>query len=274
MKKVLIFLVVMMMTVSAMATPSGVQIAAVAGDCNAVISYENTTDANLIRGFGLDISVDNDANIIGIEVLESDYRIFPGQIVIVDGNVIDYNTPYASGSLGNSTVSVELASLYTTDPCYQGDPNYGYNAIPPGGGPNPLLLVTVSNSCNITIIENAASGGVVMERPADTPSVNLGPATTVAIVCGWIYPDCWKWPGQCHGDCEGNDGDVDNSDFLLVFKPAYATSYPGGNYNPCADLDRDGDVDNTDFLITFKPNYTLSGFTGCPPGDPCEIYKP
>ena len=94
--------------------------------------------------------------------------------------------------------------------------------------------------------------------------VSTGPCCT--------YPACWDWAGQCLGDSEGNDGDCDNYDFL-VLKAAYLGEYPGGNYNPCADFDRDGDVDNYDFLI-LKAHYLQTGLTGCTPGDINGVYCP
>jgi len=82
--------------------------------------------------------------------------------------VLDYNTPYAPGSLPAAAVTVEAGSLYTVDANHAADPNLGYNMIP---GPNGVLLkLTVSGVCDdITVAASAAAGGVVSEggNPVD-----------------------------------------------------------------------------------------------------------
>lgn len=250
MKKVLILLVVLV-TVPAMAASNVAITTSNNGDCTATISY--ITDANLIRGFGLDLTVDNGQTIDSIAVEDPNYRIFPGQIVIVDGNVVDYNTPYAPGTLGSGAVTVELASLYTDDVNYSGDPNYGYGMQP--GQSDTLLTVTVSGDCNLAIAENAARAGIVMENPDESSNVTI---TGIAITCG---PACWSYPTQCHGDVDGN-GNVDIDDFY-PFKDAYGTSSGDADYDPCADFDHDGDVDIDDFY-PFKDNYGTSPPADCP----------
>ena len=100
------------------------------------------------------------------------YRIFPGQIVIVDGEVTDYNTPYAPDDIGDANVTIEMGSLYTMDSNYEGDPNAGYNKKP-GLGPSTLLKFYVSGACNYEITENLVVGGVVMEDPNENRTVHL-----------------------------------------------------------------------------------------------------
>ena len=212
MKKVLILLVVLLAvpaiaasTVTIPCTDDGVD--------TVTVSY--TTDANLIRGFGLDLTVDSGATITGVTVLDSNYRIYPGQIVIVDGNVTDYNTPYAPGSLGSASVAVELASLYTEDANYT-DPNYGYNMKP--GQSGTLLSFTVNRpgDCNYTIAENAASGGVVMEDPDEIPNVGTPLCTGLMTDCfpsghadygEWVTmskPPSWCYTRQCRADADNS----------------------------------------------------------------------
>ncbi len=85
------------------------------------------------------------------------------------------------------------------------------------------------------------------------------------ILFTWGGPICWTWPGQCHGDCYGNDLKVDIDDFY-PFKDAFGSSYGDINYNPCADFDRDGDVDIDDFYI-FKDSFIVTDVPGdCVPG--------
>lgn len=261
------------MTVPAMAVT--IDIDATPAECNAVITY--TTDSNLVRGFGLTLSVDNGANIIAIEALQvtgGEYRIFPGQIYVVDGNVIDYNTPYAAGSVPGSTVAVEMASLYTDDANYAGDPNYGYDGT---WGSKPestetLLLVTVDGDCNLTITVNAAAGGVVLEDPEDPPgTVNL---TGASITCGWPYPSCWDGPSHCYGDAT-NDGQNTTADFG-AFRDGFNKFYPNATYkaNACGDWNKDGGITTGDFGA-FRDNFNQNPLpTDCVTGDTNEIYKP
>ena len=262
MKKVLILLVVLV-TVPAMAASNVAITTSNNGDCTATISY--ITDANLIRGFGLDLTVDSGQTIDSIAVLDSDYRIYPGQIVIVDGNVTDYNTPYAPGTLGSGAVTVELASLYTEDANYSGDPNYGFGMQP--GQSGTLLTVTVSGDCTLSIAENAARAGIVMENPDESPNVTI---TGIAITC-CSYPACWDYPTQCHGDADGS-GTVNTADWPH-FRDGFLKVYPDPAYQPCGDYDRDGDIDTADWP-EFRDWFLKSPPADCPPGDLNGIYCP
>jgi hypothetical protein len=139
------------------------------------VTVDYNSDANLIRAFGVDITTDTN-KITQVVALDANYRIYPGQIVIEDGNVTDYNTPYAPGDLGDANVTIEMGSLYTTDPCHAVDPcdpnnDRGYNKIP--GKAGHLLKFRVGGDCNFVITENAARGGIVMEDPDEEPSVTI-----------------------------------------------------------------------------------------------------
>ena len=247
------------------------------GSCGATITI--TTDANLVRGFGLDLSVDAGTIIAVTPTPGGEYRIFPGQIYVVDGNVIDYNTPYAAGSLGSSSVTVEMASLYTDDIAYEFVADYGYGMRPSAS--EVVMTVTVSESCTLTITENAARGGVVLEDPDLVPTVNLS-GVAISTGCGWAYPACWDYLGQCYADTDG-DGSVGLLDFyafrdswgksLASNPPAIPGSPAPGEYNACADTNRDGSIGLLDFY-DFRDNWNSSTASDCPTGDLNEIYKP
>jgi len=162
-----LFLAVLLMTVPALAV-SNVDITCAKDGNGVIVSY--TSDVNRIRAFGLDITVTG-ANITKLEVLDPNYRIYPGQIVIVAGDVCDYNTPYAPGDLGDANVTVEMGSLYTLDPCYAGDPDAGYRTQPPGLSGDLLKFYPDSN-CTYDVNENPTIGGVVMEDPNEDPNVS------------------------------------------------------------------------------------------------------
>lgn len=109
-------------------------------------------------------------------------------------------------------------------------------------------------------------------RISDANDANTSDMSDSTFTIYW-YPECWDWPGQCHGDCSGNDLKVNIDDFYC-FKDSYGSEYPDADYNPCADFDRDGDVD-TDNFYTFKDSYAVTDVPGdCLPGDFNEIYKP
>ncbi len=194
------------------------------GDTNQVeISY--STDGNLPRAFGVDITV-TDGNIVACTpamVGECDadvkgYGIFPGTIVIeADGTVSDYNTPVAPSDdpgaldgLGTAGITIEMGSLYT-------DAN-----APADSG--VLCTIVVTESCTVNIAGNAArcgegseALGVVMEDPDEVViptyepgAVVLGPADCFPSAHPdydeWVAvgkPDSWCNPRQCHGDADG-----------------------------------------------------------------------
>ncbi|MHC4618416.1 MAG: LamG-like jellyroll fold domain-containing protein [Planctomycetota bacterium] len=85
-----------------------------------------------------------------------------------------------------------------------------------------------------------------------------------------VYPECWDYLTQCHGDCD-NSGDVKGSDFLAL-KNSWYKVYPDAAYDPCADFDRDGQVKGSDFLI-LKNNWYQTVAGDCTPGDPYGIYE-
>lgn len=177
-KIVLLFL--LFMAVPAMAA-SNVTLSCthtVVGDTNWVtVSYNS--DTNLIRAFGLDLTVLRlstdgntypDANITDVCNLDPNYRIYPGEIVITNGAVTDYNKPYALSDMAdhNNIITVEMGSLYTTDANFASDSNMGYNKIPAKS--DQLLKFAYKNGCYAKVELNARRGGIVMEDPYENPT--------------------------------------------------------------------------------------------------------
>jgi hypothetical protein len=193
----------------------------------AVVGYP-TTEPNKVRGFGLDITVDNEAKIIDVSnypVYPTDYLkkywVYPGGIVISGGQVTDPNKPVALstdpgalGGIGTGGITIEMGSLYYPT----GDESV--NAPPLTG---TLLKFEVDKvPCYVTITENATRGGVVATNPNLNPDVNSpGVGTTpkfyltAGIEClpntvsyyqDWLLmgkPNCWCYPRQCRGDADG-----------------------------------------------------------------------
>lgn len=173
-KIVLLFLAVLFMAVPAMAT-STVTITCTpskVGDVNWV-TVHYASDPCRIRAFGLDITLGavdgNITQVVPLDPCGTKYRIYPGQISIINGDVNGYGTCYDPCDLGDANLAIEMGSLYTTDPCYASDANAGYNKIP--GLSGDLLKFTVDgNTCSYTVDVNVRRGGIVMENPDDQPS--------------------------------------------------------------------------------------------------------
>lgn len=163
MRKIVLFVAALLfMAVPAIAAESNVAINCSDDDVNEVtVSY--VSDANLIRAFALDINT-NGANITKVDVCDPNYRIYPGQIVIVDGNVTDYNTPYDPCDLGDAKVTIEMGSLYAAN-------DLDFNHPPASSG--DLLKFYVDGGCNYKVDVNAFRGGIVMENPDEVPNVTL-----------------------------------------------------------------------------------------------------
>jgi hypothetical protein len=219
MRKVVLLIAVLLMAAPAMAA-STVVVTATDDDVNCVtISY--ASDMNRIRAFGLAIEV-NDANIVKVDSADPCYRIYPGQIIIEDGEITDYNLPYPEGDLGDANLAIEMGSLYTTDSNYAGDPNAGYNMIPPLSG--ILLKFYVDGDCTYTVTQDTLTGGIVMEDPCEPASksvvVDDGLIPTVldcvsevnapfyGFWASWTNPPkpkCWCYERNCRGDTDGKN---------------------------------------------------------------------
>jgi hypothetical protein len=231
------------------------------------IDYNVTGAPPKVRAFALDVSIDaNCATITNVTNYSggtgNKYGIFPGTIDLTDPYNPIWNTPVAPSDdpgaegcgIGTSCVVLEMGSLY--EPNLSGPSDSSTLCKLHLGAPGGSI-------CHVSIAVENTRGGVVLE---DSASVGItSPGCDVGIP-----PDCWFWPGHCHGDTVGNDLIIDLSDFL-DFKEAFGCTYPEPCYNPCADYDCDGDVDLADFLV-FKEVFPV----GTVPGDcePCVIWPP
>jgi hypothetical protein len=221
MRKMIFVLVVAML-----ATPAWADIAITVedqGGGEAAINYSGT---ELARAFALDITVDvgtiDEVNDFVVGDDNGGYGIFPANFsryITVDaatGEVSDWTAagytpvaeagdPGALGGLGTSGVTIEMGSLYDTQ-------------APPLAG--TLCVLTVSDTCKMSVTTNATRGNVVLEDASEA-TVDLTGAAAVDIVIGpadlytglypeeWAdvgKPDCWCAvinPRQCLGDADG-----------------------------------------------------------------------
>ena len=221
MKKFLLVLVVLLFATPALAA---VNITATqVGDTNEVIiSWDASSETNLVRAFALNIQLSNDANIISGTGLSADYYIFPGTIQIAaDGTISSLGSivaPWADlpsdtleGPPDGNGVTLEAASLYT--PTGPGSPN-----APPKFGDLASIILSKSTTLSITAnVSRAGATGVVMEDPAEVVTVNYGASLFVDIPdlgnCYTGMPDYTEWETagqplswcndrQCRGDAD------------------------------------------------------------------------
>jgi hypothetical protein len=252
MKKILLTLVVLLL-----ATPAWADVIISAeldvddtGQCTVVVSYDATTEANLVRAFSLDIKLDNDANIVAVTPTmvgacteaEQGYGIFPGSIMIdAQGEVQNYGTAVAEyGDLTSDTlpgldsngVTIEMASLYA--PVGPASPN-----APAASG--DLLTFKVDAPCIATITANvsrAGASGVVMEDPDEVVTVVLPAPLDIPCPSG---PACWANPCQTYGDYNG--------DGLITAIDVQGLVNAWGGYDECADFNQDGLITAIDVQI-------------------------
>jgi hypothetical protein len=154
------------------------------GDTNEFqVTYDVNDEPNLIRAFGLDVTIDTGGKVSDANWLkygEPNYYIYPGSIDINTAGIVeDYGSPVCDPcglpagttkpGLDSNGVSVEMGSLYV------GAPN-----SPSRSGTLLSIFVDSANDCNIMIAGNAArtgtgseSPGVVMEDPDQSVAVEF-----------------------------------------------------------------------------------------------------
>jgi len=211
------------------------------GDGNIVtVSYRVVSEPNKARAFALDIMVNSPAVIGDVnnypvypDTSTKKYWVYPGSIVIVDGDVNDSNTPVAklsdapSGTqpgLDSNGVTIEMGSLYY--PTQDSSPNSpagvktgSYWDQPGAGAWEQLLKFRVdkrpATPVYVTITENTVRGGVVLTNGGH-PDVNapndwpldclIGGNASATEYADWVKfgrPKCWCYSRECRGDADG-----------------------------------------------------------------------
>lgn len=254
------------------------------GDGVAEISYDATSETQLVRAFALDITVDA-GNIVevndfktGVSVADDDgFGIFPANFsryitVNAQGDVDNWGVagytpvadeadPGAAGGLGGPAITIEMGSLY------DGDANK-----PPKSG--VLCTLKVDTSCNMSVTTNAMRGNIVLEDAAEaTPDLTAATNVPIVLDCfpaalaqqytdflaykaAGLNADCWCAPPkgtgyQCDGDADGKDSGIPfkyqvfSGDLALIVAN-WRKKLPDPTLNPCAD------VDHKDSGVPFK----------------------
>jgi len=228
------------------------------------INYDATTELQLVRAFALDVTV-TAGTIVGIAdyAVGDDnrgYGIFPANFNrhitvnpttgLVDSwddpnytPVAPPDTPGALGGLGTDGITIEMGSLYDTNP-------------PAKTG--VLCTVTVSaGTTKLCVNGNAIRGNIVMEDGSER--IPVGPcidgdcfpntARYAIQYADWVMygkPMCWcgntfpEWRYQCDCDCDGKtEGALKYRVFTkdLGCLVAQWKKKIGEVTNPCADFD-------------------------------------
>jgi hypothetical protein len=227
MKKIILALVVLVFAAPAWADV--VITCAQVDDTNeVVISFDATTEANLVRAFSLNIQLDDDATILSVGNVNPDYYIHPGTIQIDTSGPevqIDYGTPVAEYDdlqsdtllgLDSNGITIEMGSLYyptgpgsVNAPAKNGVLLSIYLSRPTA--PDLQTCLTISGN-----VARAGSSGVVMEDPDEVVTVDSTGCCVDFLPeeCYWGQPDydeweavgkplCWCYPRQCHGNATG-----------------------------------------------------------------------
>lgn len=235
MKKLVLVLAVLLVSLPAMAA---VTITATCDEGVYTVSYANT-GAVLPRAFALDITVAT-GTITGVSDFSPDFDIYPGSIVIENGEVSAAGSAVCSdtypgtlGGIGTNGVTIEMASLYAAG---ETEPN----------DTGVLFTFTTSEAVTTaTVAINAIRGGVVMED-------------TTAAALTFVVNDCEDiTPPVCLGDLNG-DGFIRTNDLgalVTLLNDAGAPYRVGPTsplWNPAADINGDGFIRTNDLgaLVT------------------------
>jgi len=233
MRKVSLILAVLLFTVPAGAVVN-ITCQQIGSSDQVLVSYQVVGELKKVRAFALDITVNNgvisavDAN---VATYDPNYNIYPGSIVIVDGDISDRGTavadpnghPDTQPGIGTNGITVEMGALYSppVDPC--GPPLQG-----------ALLKFTntvASGNTIVTITENGTRSGVVMtdsnspvggvSAPGCTIVRECYPSCRTADYAQWILPavnkpDCWCIVRQCHADTDNATEYIKNKGYYYV----------------------------------------------------------
>jgi hypothetical protein len=215
------------------------------------ISYAVTGGTELVRAFGLTIQCEDPCvAITQVVPVDANYRIYPSQIEIDGGTVMDYGTPHDPCSLNDPNIDIEMGSLYTLDANFAGDANAGYNMVPGLAGTLLKFYVEGPNGC-FDVNENSITGGVVMEDPCNIPTV-ISPGGCfdgecydgMADYAQWELvgkPECWCWARQCLGDADGLPDGKSNfyvsTPDLTILKSYWQIQDGPVGQGACADFD-------------------------------------
>lgn len=252
MRKLVLLLVAMLLAAPAMGAVSVT--CSHEGSGVFAISYDASGEAELVRAFALDITVDAGTidSISDYSTDGSGYGIYPGSITISGGSVSAYGDPIAPsadpgalGGLGTGGITVEMGSLYEA------------GVDTPPGTSGLLCKVATTGAGQLNITTNATRGAVVLEDASQATVADSSCVVAVDPVLGT------KWdPLMCGGQSLGDatcDGGINLGD-LFALKAAWGSNPASGNWNCGPDFDHSKAVNLGD-LFKLKANWGTTGLT-------------
>jgi hypothetical protein len=273
MRKTILVLLVLVLAVDAMALSVS---CTKTGTKTCVVSYTGgAVDPNRPRAFAFDVSLSGNKTISSFATTNTDYYIYPGTIQIDanNGTVKSWGSPVAGGGNGQTSMIIEMGSLFSTKDLSHPNP-------PPTFG--TLFTFDVNATTTVTVGKNAARGGVVKENgKGDLPNpvctclivvtvadpnclyvgrvFNNGLTVSLSMMSRWYYlgkPNCWCCQAQKYGNgvyTGSGSAKVDGTD-LTDLKATYGKSYTASGYKRCSDYNLSGKVDGADLTI-LKTSY-------------------
>lgn len=235
------------------------------------VSYNGTTEPNLVRAYALDITVDSGAvikenpTVCGLPKDWSEYTIYPGSIDINDdtglidslgtivGDPCDAPLDTKAG-YGTSGITIEAGSLYAPA-TGRASPNF-----PPDSG--TLFKFWVCQDTNVTITTNATRGGIVLEDGTTPVTTNLPYTVFIEMTDDPVWGVCARPMGDLSGDNRIRTTDITN---LVSRLSKYATfriydHWNDGNWEPCGDMDSNGRLMTTDITKIVSMLSPCTGF--------------
>ena len=256
MRKTILVLLVLMLAADAMAlsvscTQSGGQ--------TCVVSYNGALpDPNRPRAFAFDVSLSNSKTISSFATSNTDYYIYPGTIDINanDGTVTSWGSPVAGGGNGQTSMIIEMGSLYATN-----DANH--KNAPPAAG--TLFTFDVSATTTVTVGKNAARGGVVKENGKSDLADTVCTCVITVVTC--TTNDAADKADICGPDFGDPDGQVEYWDYLLL------NAYYGTTCSELEDPEKtqcltadfcSADFGDPDGVVEYWDYLYLNTYYGCP----------
>ena len=287
MKKILVSLLVLALCAPAMAATTITVTEGTGGDAGkAIVTIDSTGDAVNMVGLGLDVDV-TAGGVTAVEIVTANFNIYPDYAYtqeIGDGYTYGEGEAEVDGPVAEKLTPGHLALPSDSFALSFGNLN-GAATAGATGADTVVVKLTLSETADVTVCENATRGGIVdingigLVAACDTETINVGAAECMKAThpdyATWVtygMPDCWCYSKQCKGDIDGKaqfggavDVYTDDTNILLpAFGAGVITSVPG----VCADVDHGtqfGGAVNvyTNDLSILLPNFGAGVLTDC-----------
>jgi len=280
MKKIILVLAVLALAIPAMA---GITVTTAQVGTTSVVQVSYTaTDGNIPRAFALDFTMSPaNATALAPYGFNPNFYVAPGTFTY---DPCTGATNWGNPIVGPNTVkfTCEMGSLW--DPC---DPCTAHRTQPPSTG--TLFSFNVDKTCTISVAQNAARGGVVMENTAITfpagyvtlvTPVTVTVTPTECLYLGRVFPatagfngltvsqaqldrwhnlgspNCWCCQAQKRGNGVYTGGSATKTDLsdAAALKNSANWNQTTTAANACLDFNFSGKIDLSDAAILKNTN--------------------